>query len=247
VLLPVLPTPQDQASYVIHHLLSVATGAASAAPHGLPVSGIAGSPALPCSLASTVAAADFSEVAVLFQRRASGRMLQKALRGCGIPFNKRGTAPHQLGCVRDVMACLTLVAANHADAERAAAAGVGAAEDAGADIAAGNSAERGGSEMKGADLPERSAADAGATGRPRRRGSRWHCVRPHPVAMSRLRCLRAFLEREGKLKVAAGGIATEVRHKQTFKYLPCRNATFGIVTKVMNRDWQRCCIRCRRP
>jgi superfamily I DNA/RNA helicase len=54
---------------------------------------------------------NFSGIAVLYRRRQTGRLLQKAMRELGVQFNRQTTSPYALAGVRDVVACLTLVAA----------------------------------------------------------------------------------------------------------------------------------------
>ena len=51
-------------------------------------------------LSSAAQAADFSEVAILFRRRKTGRLLQRALLAAKVPFNWHATVPHRLSCVR---------------------------------------------------------------------------------------------------------------------------------------------------
>lgn len=231
-----LPSPAHQASFAVHYALHCALPAHI--PQTQPPSALATGSTSPATqahtpgpshdLAATVRhiaakahASDFSQIAVLYRRNKSGAPLAAALKQLGIPFNRRGTAPHHLGSVRDVMACCTVVAleqqrAQLAGDERACAAAARACctgEDAGGSTEAGRPAEHerpcfvGSAEAAsaaheptmpsaqplGGHVERRQADDAAA---PRRHAS----LRPEAQHRAEMRLLRGFLQRQAELR-----------------------------------------------
>ena len=195
-----MSSPAHETSWALHQVFTRAAPADAPAcsyPHSSALT-------LPSQLRARAETCNFSQTAILFRRRKSGRALQKVLRAAGVPFNRHTVAPHRLGGVRDAVAALTVIAARCA--ERAAAAQTAAAPDA-PDTLANRCQPR-------QARTEVSAVGGGGAGNGECSApapARCHALRPAAVASAKLRCLRAFLQKDGALKPSDWSHVSEVR------------------------------------